>query len=76
MAPVTAASAPAGVLDLRLGATSGSVAVHFDEAADITRRTRTRRGGETVRAEEICVAVVRRTELLHAAATNRMPVRA
>ncbi len=75
MAPVTGAAAPAGVADLRLGATAGSVAVHFDSAADLFRRSPTRRETETVAAEEICIAVVRPAEMLTLAAERRLPVR-
>jgi hypothetical protein len=76
MAPVTRAAAPEGVVDLRLGATAGSVAVHFDATADIIRASRARRGAETVHADEICVAVVRPVALLTLAAQRRLPVRA
>jgi hypothetical protein len=76
MAPVTRAAAPEGVVDLRLGATAGSVAVHFDATADIIRASRSRRGAETVHADEICVAVVRPVALLTLAAQRRLPVRA
>jgi hypothetical protein len=75
IAPVTAAPAPGDVADLRLGATAGSVAVHFDEPADIVRTTRSRRGSATVRTGEICVAVVRHAEMLRLAAERRLPVR-
>jgi hypothetical protein len=61
-------------LDLRLGAGAGSVLVQFDEAADIVRAARGRRGGDTVRAEAICVAVVRRDEMLARAAARHLPV--
>ena len=76
MAPVTAGAAPEGAVDLRLGATAGSVAVHFDTTADLVRASRARRGGETVHTDEICVAVVRPAELLTLAAERRLPVRA
>jgi hypothetical protein len=65
---------PEPVLDLRLGATLGSVVVRFDEAADIVRAARARRGGDTVHSEAICVAVVRRHELLAQAERRRLPV--
>jgi hypothetical protein len=76
MAPVTRAAAPEEVVDLRLGATAGSIAVHFDTTADLVRTSRGRRGGETVHADEICIAVVRPVELLTRAAQRRLPVRA
>jgi len=75
MAPVTAGAAPEGAVDLRLGATSGSIAVHFDAPADLVRSMPGRRGAETVHTDEICVAVVRHAELLHLAADRRLPVR-
>jgi hypothetical protein len=75
MAPVTAGAAPQGAVDLRLGATQGSIAVHFDSTADLMRATPGKRGSETVHADEICVAVVRHAELLHLAADRRLPVR-
>jgi hypothetical protein len=71
----TGTSAPADTLDLRLGATAGSITVEFDEVAEIVRSGRGRRGGETVRAGSICVAVVRRSELLGLAGERRLPVR-
>jgi hypothetical protein len=76
MALVTRAAAPECVADLRLGATAGSVAVHFDAAADLFRRSPTRRDSGTVHAEEICIAVVRPVEMLTLAAERRLPVRA
>lgn len=75
MAPVTPGAAPEGALDLRLGATQGSVAVHFDSTADLMRATPGKRGSETVHADEICVAIVRHEELLRLAAARRLPVR-
>jgi hypothetical protein len=68
------AIAPDGVLDLRLGATSGSIAIRFDQAAEVTTAGRARRPAETVRTDELWVAVVRRTEVLHAAAGRRIRV--
>ena len=75
MAPVTAGATPEGAVDLRLGATAGSIAVHFDSTADLMRSTPGRRGAETVHADEICVAVVRHAELLRLAAERHLPVR-
>ncbi len=68
------APVPAGSLDLRLGATAGSVTVTFDEEADLLRSTRARRGGEVVSTTQIVVATVRRSELLETAARRRIRV--
>ena len=65
---------PPDVLDLRLGATLGSVAIGFDEQVDLLRSTRARRGGEVARTAKICVATVRRSELLATAARRRIRV--
>ena len=45
-----AAPVPPSVLDLRLGAAAGSVALVFDEEAELVRSARGRRGGDTVKA--------------------------
>ena len=71
---VAAGPAPEDALDLRLGATAGSVVVRFDEEAELFRATRRRRT-ETVRAAAVCVAMVRRDAMLRAAAARRLPVR-
>jgi hypothetical protein len=68
-----AASRPP-VLDLRLGATMGSVALTFDEPAEIVRAGRARKPAETVRAEGILIAVVRRDEMLRLAGARRIRV--
>jgi hypothetical protein len=68
-----AASAHA-LLDLRLGATMGSVALSFNEPAEIVRAGRARRAAETVRADGILIAVVRRDEVLRLAASRRIRV--
>jgi len=68
--------APDGFLDLRLGASAGSIAVGFDEPAELFTASRARRGGETVEATGLVVAAVRRDELLAAATARRLPVRA
>jgi len=62
------------VLDLRLGAGLGSLAIALDEEADLVRAARGRHGGRTVHASEILVAVTRRAELLDAAAERRVRV--
>jgi hypothetical protein len=75
LAPEAPAAAPSESLDLRLGASAGSVSVGFDEAVELTRAARGRRGGATVTTAEIMVAVARRDEMLHRAAERRLPVR-
>ena len=69
------AAAPDGALDLRLGATAGSVSVLFDEEVELTRAARSRLGGATVTTVEIVVAVSRRDEMLRKAAERRLPVK-
>ncbi len=73
VAPEPAAAAPPEVLDLRLGASMGSVAVRFDEEVDLVRAARGRHGGATVTTQEIRVAVVRRDEMLRLAAAAPAP---
>ena len=75
VAPEPPATAPDGVLDLRLGAGAGSVSVRFDEEIELTRAARGRHGGTTVTTAEIMVAVARRDELLRKAAERRLPVK-
>ena len=58
--------APDGVLDLRLGATMGSVSLSFDQVAELFRAGRGRRAdrdGDDRR--DLLIAVVRRDEMLH-----------
>ncbi len=62
------------LLDLRLGATLGSVALSFNEPAEIVRAGRARKPAETVRTEGILIAVVRRHEMLRLAASRRIRV--
>jgi hypothetical protein len=75
VAPEAPAAAPPGALDLRLGASAGSVSVGFDEEVELTRAARGRHGGQTVTTAELFVAVARRDEMLRAAAGRRLPVR-
>jgi hypothetical protein len=63
-----------GVLDLRLGATLGSLALTLDTPAEVFRALRRRRGAESVRSTEVCIAVVDPAGLLHAAGDRRIPV--
>ena len=62
------------LLDLRLGATIGTVAVTLDETAELFRTGRTRRSTVTTRANELWVAPLRRRALLAEAARRRIPV--
>jgi hypothetical protein len=63
---------PGDALDLRLGATLGSVLLRFDEPAELTRAVRARRGGNTVDAPGVVIAVSRRKEALADAARRRV----
>ncbi len=74
MRPADAVPVPPTVLDLRLGAGAGSVALVFDEAAELVRRARGRRGGDTTMAPELRFAVARRPAFLAAAAARRIRV--
>ena len=65
---------PADVLDLRLGATWGSVSLSFDEAAELFRAGRGRRPTETVKTTHLLIAVVRRDEVFRIAAARRIRV--
>jgi hypothetical protein len=76
LTPEPPTAAPEGVLDLRLGAGSGSVSARFDGEIDLTRAALARRGGATVTTEAILFAVARRDEMLRKAAERRLPVRA
>jgi hypothetical protein len=62
------------LLDLRLGATIGTVAVTLDETAELFRTGRTRRTTVTTRANELWIAPLRRRALLAEAAQRRIPV--
>lgn len=63
-----------GRLDLRLGATLGSAELVLDGETDLVRASRGRRGGRTVGATALLVAVVRRDDLLAEAARRRVRV--
>jgi hypothetical protein len=65
---------PTEALDLRLGATAGTVLLAFDEEVELMRSTRARRGGALVSVPGIAVATVRRGELLETAARRRIRV--
>jgi hypothetical protein len=75
LAPEPPGPAPAGALDLRVGATAGSVSAGFDGPIELTRAALGRRGGETVTTGEIVVAIARREEFLRRAASRHLPVR-
>jgi hypothetical protein len=62
------------LLDLRLGATIGTLAVTLDETAELFRTGRTRRTTVTTRANELWIAPLRRGALLAEAAQRRIPV--
>lgn len=68
------AAVPVGALDLRLGATAGTVVLTLTGAAEVFRATRGRRGATTERAETLLVAVADRDVLLARAAERRIPV--
>jgi hypothetical protein len=68
-------AAPPDVLDLRLGASAGSVDARFDQPAELYRAARPRRPTETVRTSAIRIAVVRHRVLLQLAAARRLRVR-
>lgn len=73
--PIGAAPPPGGdVLDLRLGATRGSLMLGFDRPAEVFRAVRARKGSSMTRAMEVCVAAVAADRLLTEAATRRLPV--
>ena len=61
------------LLDLRLGATIGTVALTLDESAELFRTGRTRRSTVTTRADELWVAPLRRRVRLADAAHRRIP---
>jgi hypothetical protein len=62
------------VVDLRLGASWGSMLITLDDEADLVRAGRGRRGGTGVHASGVVVAVDHRDELLAAASKRRVLV--
>ena len=66
--------APGSALDLRLGATLGSVLFVFDEPAEITKMLRALRRAETVKAPALLVAVAHRQAMFAAAARRRVRI--
>ena len=74
MQAADATRAAPDVLDLRLGATMGSVLLSFDQVAELFRAGRGRRPTETVKTSRLLIAVVRRDEMLHLAKSRRLHV--
>ena len=74
LAPVGRRDVPPGVLDLRLGATLGSVALCFDEPAELYRNTRRRRSTRIEHSQQVWIALVRSEAFLRAARERRMRV--
>jgi hypothetical protein len=72
MQAADATRAPSDVLDLRLGATMGSVLLSFDQVAELFRAGLGRRPTETVRTSRLLIAVVRRDAMLHLAKARRL----
>jgi hypothetical protein len=72
----TGAALPPGedVLDLRLGASLGTLVLTFDTPADLFRAQRARRGARSVRTSQLAVAVLAAARLLERAARRRIPV--
>jgi hypothetical protein len=63
-----------GTLDLRLGASLGSVVLTLDRPAEVFRALRGRKGSETVSTTVLCVAVVAAPRMLAEAGRRRIPV--
>ncbi len=74
LAPVGRRDAPPGVLDLRLGATLGSVALCFDEPAELSCNTRRRRSTRIEHSQQVWIALVRSEAFLRTARERRMRV--
>jgi hypothetical protein len=70
----TAAPIPPGALDLRLGASWGSIMLDLDGGADLVRSAGRGRTAETLQPDAILVAVAARDSLLAAAAERRVRV--
>jgi len=68
------AAVPDGTIDLRLGASAGTVALTTDGTVDIVHLRGRRRRGETLRPTRILVAVAASDSLLDEAARRRVPV--
>ncbi|MFO7591475.1 MAG: hypothetical protein R6X23_11365 [Acidimicrobiia bacterium] len=70
------APVPEGAVDLRLGATAGTVVITTDGTVDIARISGRRRHAETLRPERLLVAIAAPASLLDEAARRRVPVTA
>lgn len=68
------ASVPDGTVDLRLGASVGTIALTTDGTVDIVRVHGRRRTGETIRPERLLVATAAPAWLLAEASRRRVPV--
>lgn len=67
--------APGGeALDLRLGATLGSVAITLDRPVEVFRATHGRRGAHALRTHEIHIAVLERDQFLDCSTRRRLRV--
>jgi hypothetical protein len=75
LTPLRPGPAPPGATDLRLGAALGSLVLTVDEPGEIGRLTRARRGVDMVQTAQICIAAVRRDDLLRRARERRLRVR-
>ena len=65
---------PDGALDLRLGASAGTVVITSDGSVDLMRLAGRRREGETLRPDQILVAITAPGRLLDEASRRRVPV--
>ena len=65
---------PGSAVDLRLGATLGSVRLTFDEPAELTRTLHARRPAQTIKAPGLVVAVARRDAMFRNAARRRVRI--
>lgn len=73
--PVGATPPPGDdLLDLRLGASLGGLALTFESPAEVYRSARGRRGATAVRTTRVCIAAQGHTRLLAQAAERRIPV--
>ena len=65
---------PDGTVDLRLGASAGTVALTTDGTVDVVRVRGRRRSGETIRPTRLLVAVAASAALLDEAGRRRVPI--
>jgi len=71
---LAADESPGAALDLRMGATLGSLVATFDEPAELVLAARPGQDARTVNAPAMAVAVARRSEVLAGAARRRVRV--